>query len=94
MKSQEMGEDLPRAAHRMMDSRDSLAREFFEVTNAELTPFVSDEATWHDFDYLEPLELALTVQSHYGVTLDEAKLALPFWQLLDYLAANRNQADG
>lgn len=47
-----MSKDLPRAEHREMDRREVLAKEFFDVTQAELTPFVSDEATWYDFDYL------------------------------------------
>ena len=82
-------EEFPRAAHAEMDSRASLAQEFFEVTHAELAPFVGDEATWFDFDYLEPKELIEIVQRHYGLTLDEDKLALPFWRFLDYLNGNR-----
>ena len=72
-----MSENLPRSEHGKMDSRANLAQEFFEATRAEVTPFVSDEATWYDFDYLEPGELAEVVQAHYGLALDTAKLALP-----------------
>jgi len=72
-----------------MDSRASLVAEFFEATNAEVTPFISDEATWFDFDYLDQAELVEAVQVHYGLTLDDANLILPFWSLLDYLNANR-----
>jgi hypothetical protein len=88
-----MSEDLPRAEHGEMDSRETLAKEFFDATHAELTPFVSDEATWYDFDYLESDELVALLRSHYGVAPDETTLALPFWKLLDYLAANRAQTD-
>jgi hypothetical protein len=89
-----MSQDMPRAEHWKMDRRAFLANEFFEVTHAELIPFVSDEATWHDFDYLEAVELAAIIESHYGVALNETKLALPFWELLDFLDANRTHADG
>ena len=68
-----------------MDRRESEASEFFAVTRSELVPFVSDEATWYDFGYLETGELAEIVQSHYGVVLTETRLALPFWELLDFL---------
>lgn len=88
-----MSEPIPRAAHREMDRREALANEFFDVTEAELRPFVSDEASWYDFDYLDLAELQAIVESHYGVTLDESKLALPFWELLDHLAANRRVPD-
>lgn len=89
-----MTENLPRAGHRKMDSRATLAREFFEVTRAEVTPFVSDEATWYDFDYLEPDELGEVIQAHYGVALDHAKLAMPFWAFLDYLNVHREHGTG
>jgi acyl carrier protein len=55
---------------------------------------VSDEATWYDFDYLEAVELAAIVESHYGVAIEEATLALPSWKLLDFLAAKRTQPQG
>ena len=89
-----MSQQPPWAEHSRMDRRVPLAREFFEVTRAEIIPFVSDEATWYDFDYLEAVELAAIVESHFGVALEESTLALPFWQLLDFLAAKRTQADG
>ncbi len=88
-----MTKDASRAQHWKMDRRATLANEFFEVTCAELVPFVSDEATWYDFDYLDANELTEIVESHYGVTLDEAKLTLPFWAFLDFLDASRTQAD-
>ena len=89
-----MTQDAPRAVHWKMDRRATMANEFFAVTHAELIPFVSDEATWYDFDYLEADELTAIVESHYGATLDKAKLVLPFWELLDFLDANRANADG
>ncbi|WP_407342193.1 hypothetical protein [Pengzhenrongella phosphoraccumulans] len=55
---------------------------------------MSDEATWHDFDYLDVADLAAILESHYGVLIDETTLGLPFWKLLDFLAANRTQAQG
>ena len=87
-----MSQDVPWAEHSKMDRRVLLAREFFEVTGAEVIPFVSDEATWYAFDYLDAVELLATVESHFGVALEEGTLALPFWQLLDLLAANRTRA--
>lgn len=84
-----MNQHIPRAEHFKMDSRAIAANEFFEVTHAELAPFVSDEATWYDFDYLDVTELAAIIQLHYGVAIDDARLALPFWEFLDYLVANR-----
>lgn len=50
-----------------------MAQEFFEATRAELTPFVSDEATWYDFDYLGPEDLTRVFRAHYGLALDDAK---------------------
>lgn len=88
-----MSQQMPRAEHAKMDRRVLLANEFFEVTRAEITPFVSDEATWYDFDYLDGVELAEIVDSHYGVVLDETTLAAPFWALLDFLDANRASKD-
>jgi len=87
-----MRQELPSAEHSKMDRRVLLARESFEVTGAEVIPFVSDEATWHDFDYLDAVELSAIVESHFGVALEDSALALPFWQLLDLLAANRTRA--
>jgi hypothetical protein len=89
-----MSQETPLAEHWRMDRREVIANEFFEVTHAEIIPFVSDEATWYDFDYLEAVELAAIVKSHYGVAIEEATLALPFWKLLDFLAANRTQPQG
>jgi len=89
-----MSQEPSRAEHGKMDQRASQASEFFAVTHAELVPFVSDEATWYDFDYLETVELAGIVQSHYGVALTETLLALPFWELLDFLDGKRTHADG
>lgn len=88
-----MSENLPRGGHCEMDRRETLAMEFFDVTKAELTPFVSDDATWYDFDYLELKELVEVIRNHYGVTLDEGRLTLPFWEFLDYLADERTQPD-
>jgi hypothetical protein len=82
---------LPLAQHSEMDSRAASAQEFFAATHAELTPFVSDEATWWSFDYLELDELTRVIRTHYGVALDPAKLALPFWTFLDYLETHRTR---
>jgi acyl carrier protein len=87
-----MSQDVPWAEHSKMDRRGLLAREFFEVTGAEVIPFVSDEATWYAFDYLDAVELVALLESHFGVALDKSALALPFWQLLDRLAVNRTRA--
>ncbi len=87
-----MNNDIPRAAHSEMDARGSLAREFFEVTHAELIPFVSDEATWYDFDHLDLDELTSVLQSHFGLEVNEAILAQPIWKLLDFLNENRRNA--
>jgi hypothetical protein len=89
-----MSQGTPWAEHSRMDRRVLLAREFFEVTRAEVIPFVSDEATWSDFDYLEDVELAAIVESHFGVALEANRLALPFGQRLGFLAANRTRAEG
>ena len=87
-----MSPHLRWAEHSKMDQREPLAREFYEVSGAEVIPFVSDGATWYAFDYLDASELIAIVESHYGVTLEEGALRLPFWQLLDLLAANRTRA--
>ena len=79
------------AEHDEVDTRAAIAQEFFEATHAELTPFVSDEATWYDFDYLEPGELSRVIQVHYGIALDGAKLKLPFWAFLHYLETHRTR---
>lgn len=84
--------NLPQAERGRMDERQVLADEFFCVTRAELLPFVSDEATWYDFDYLDDAEVTAIIQSHYGIVADEAVLSMPFWKLLDLLAARRGQA--
>lgn len=84
-----MSRNTPRAEHTKMDDRALLATEFFEVTRAEIMPFVSDGATWYDFDYLDIAELAKIVQSHYGIVLDETMLETPFWAFLDFLEVNR-----
>lgn len=84
-----MSRNTPRAEHTKMDERALLATEFFEATRAEVIPFVSDEATWYDFDYLDIVELAEIVETHYGVVLDETTLATPFWSFLDFLDVNR-----
>ncbi|MGE3821411.1 MAG: hypothetical protein AB7I30_18535 [Isosphaeraceae bacterium] len=89
-----MSQEPSRAEHGKMDRRASEASEFFTVTHPELIPFVSDEATWYDFEYLEAGELTEIVQSHYGVALTETLLALPFWKLLDFLNGNRTNAIG
>jgi len=86
-----MSGEIPKAPHAKMDSRAVLAEEFYVATNAELAPFVSDEATWYSFDYLEQSEVVEAVHAHYGLTLGGAELAWPFWQLLDYLDANRQR---
>jgi hypothetical protein len=78
-----------RGDHPEMDLRASLANEFFEATGAEVVPFVSDEANWYDFDYLETTALVHLVKSHYGIKLTETELNWPFWRLLDYLDTNR-----
>jgi hypothetical protein len=83
--------DLPTAPRAEMDRRAALAKEFFEATGAELAPFVTDEATWYDFDYLADGEVIVIIQSHYGVKVDRASLSMPFWSLLDHLNANRRQ---
>lgn len=87
-----MSHALPWAEHSKMDRRALLAREFYEVTGAEVTPFVSDEATRYSFDYLDAAELLAIVESHFGVALEKDVLNLPFWQLLDLLAAKRTPA--
>ena len=84
--------NLPKAESLRVAERRVLADEFFRVTGAELIPFVSDEATWYDFDYLDDAEVAAMIRSHYGVAVDQTVLAMPFWRLLDYLAANRSRA--
>jgi hypothetical protein len=89
-----MSSDIPRSAHSEMDARADLATEFFEITHAELIPFVSDEATWYDFDYLDIDDLARVLQSHYGLKLNESILALPFWKLLDFLDESRISTGG
>lgn len=84
-----MSDDISKAAHDKMDSRAALAAEFFEVTHAEVAPWVSDEANWYDFDYLDSEELNEAVYAHYGLTLDDDRLRMPFWSLLDFLDTNR-----
>jgi hypothetical protein len=84
-----MAQGLPHGVHVKMDSRRGIAQKFFEATGAELVPFVSDEATWYDFDYLAVHELLELVKARYGISLDEEHLKMPFWSLLDYLEANR-----
>lgn len=84
--------ELPNAEHVRMDERRVLADEFFRVTGAELIPFVSDEATWYDFDYLDDTEASAIIASHYGIVVDDAVLSMQFWKLLDLLAANRGRA--
>ena len=86
--------DLPLAEHSKMDARGALAQEFFRATSAELAPFVSDEATWYAFDYLDDDEVGAAIQAHYGIAVDHAKLAMPFWAFLDYLDANRVRGAG
>ena len=81
---------IPIAAHDAMDARVHLATEFYGATHAEMIPFVSDEANWYDFDYLDSEELASVLESHYGLRVDEATLGLPFWKFLDFLAENRS----
>jgi hypothetical protein len=81
--------EIPRADHPNMDERTALAEEFFSLTKPELIPFVSDEASWLDFDYLEFQELSTLVEEHYGIVLEESSLRLPFWRFLDFLAENR-----
>ena len=86
--------NLPHAQRVRMDERQVLADEFFSVTGAELIPFVSDEATWYDFEYVDDAEVMAIIQSHYGVAVDRAALSLPFWRLLDLLAARRSPVRG
>ncbi len=87
----ENGPQVSRSAHAEMDARAFLATEFFDATHAELIPFVSDEATWFDFDYLEPAELETALQSHYGLDVNDSLLRLPFWKVLDFLDKNRRR---
>lgn len=87
----EVGGSLPHASHDKMDEREVLVREFWEVTHPELVPFVSDEATWYDFDWLEDEELLGILDNHYGITLGGEVLKLRFWALLDYLSLNRRR---
>ncbi len=87
-----MTKDTRRAEHTQMDHRALSAKQFFEVTGAEIIPFVSDEATWYDFDYLAVEELAEIVESHYGVVINESMLTTPFWSFLDFLEAHRTDA--
>jgi hypothetical protein len=74
-----------------MDERAGLAREFWEVTQPEMVPFVSDEANWYDFDYLEDEHLLRILDDYYGIALGGEMLKLPFWALLDYLSLNRRR---
>jgi hypothetical protein len=82
-------DDITFAADAEMEARSDLAEEFFTATNPEMTPWVSDQATWFDFDYLDEAELHTAVQKHYGVDFDDETLRQPFWKFLDYLEANR-----
>lgn len=83
--------DLPFARHDKMDERNALAREFREVTRPEVVPFVSDEATWYDFDWLDDGALPSILEAHYGVTVERERLRMPFWELLDFLSRNRTR---
>ncbi len=65
---------VPFAANNRMANRSVLAEEFFGATGPELVPFVSDEATWFDFDYQSTDDLRRAVQVDYGIVLDELRL--------------------
>ncbi|HVB00592.1 MAG TPA: hypothetical protein VNE42_04955 [Acidimicrobiales bacterium] len=84
---------LPLAEHAEMDRRADLAKEFYLATNAELAPFVSDEATWYAFDYLDDAEIAELIRRHYGVTVTSDNLKMRFWQLLDFLEESRTEPE-
>jgi hypothetical protein len=47
-------------------------RELWEVTQPEMVPFVSDEANWYDFDYLEDEQLLGILDDNYGIPLKAA----------------------
>jgi hypothetical protein len=81
----------PRARHDRMDAREALAREFWEVTQPEVVPFVSDEAAWYDFDWLEDDDVLALLEGHYGVAVGREKLRMPFWELLDFLSGSRSR---
>jgi hypothetical protein len=74
-----------------MDAREALAREFWDVTQPEVVPFVSDEASWYDFDWLDDGELLARLEGHYGSAVGRDKLRMPFWQLLDFLNQGRRR---
>jgi hypothetical protein len=82
---------LPFAGHGRMDERIALAREFWEVTRPDAVPFVSDEATWYDLDWLDDGALLSILEAHYGVTVGRDKLQMPFWALLDFLSLSRSR---
>ena len=84
-------EGLPEAEHFEMDRRVALANEFYDATGAEVAPFVSDDATWYDFDYVSDSEVVSMIESHYGVRIDSDALTKPFWSLLSFLDSNRTQ---
>jgi hypothetical protein len=84
-----MTSDIPHGSNVEMAKREALAHEFFAATRPELIPFVSYEAKWFHFDYVETDQLSRVIKAHYRLELDEASLRLPFWQFLDYLQASR-----
>ncbi len=91
MPGDDMWGGVPLAPHDEMDARKALAREFWEITRPDVVPFVSDEATWYAFDYLDDDELLRIVDMHYGVGIGPDELRMPFWRLLDFLASNRTR---
>jgi hypothetical protein len=77
-----------------MAARAKLAHEFYAATGAEEVPWVSDEANWYTFDYVNTAELICIVEAYYGVRLSEELLRMPFWRLLDYIQAHRQHPPG
>jgi len=89
--AENVGGGLPLAAQERLDEREALAREFWGVTRPEVVPFVSDDATWYDFDWLEDGHLLSILEAHYGMSIERDKLRIPFWELLDFLSVNRRR---
>lgn len=84
-----------------MARRQALAKEFFRIafrpdggsTADPDVAWIADDTTFWDLDQEDADEVIERVGAHYGMTLTATDLAMPLWQLLDRLAAERREAE-
>jgi hypothetical protein len=70
-----------------MDKREHMAEDFYNriLESGERPFFCSDDASFYAIFFGDPKEGKEKILEHYGRTLNDYELSMPFWKLLDLL---------